>query len=116
MGCINLKVSQGQVDNAKQKQLDIVRRMVEKKTSAEKLKSFIKKINTGDWDEFINLPDDKFITKLEEVLIDKNEPKYKQQNHRIGRPLLTLDDFNRGGLTSQERKDIKEAIKFNVVD
>jgi hypothetical protein len=43
--CINLKVSRGQVDNATQKQFDIVRRMIEKKTSAEKLKSFIEKIN-----------------------------------------------------------------------
>jgi hypothetical protein len=45
--CINLKLSQSQVDNITKKQFDIVKRMIEKKTSAEKLKSFIEKIN-GD--------------------------------------------------------------------
>ena len=123
--CINLKLSQSQIDNITKKQFDIVKRMIEKKTSAEKLKSFIEKINgDGKWnelldltkEEFDKLTGDKLVAKLTEVLIDEGEPEYKKYTHRVGRPLFTLDDFNRAGLTSDERKGIKEQIKFNIVD
>lgn len=123
--CINLKLSQSQVDNITKKQFDIVKRMIEKKTSAEKLKSFIEKINEdGKWNELLNLTKeefdkltgDKLVAKLTEVLINEGEPEYKKYTHRVGRPLFTLDDFNRAGLTSDERKSIKEQIKFNIVD
>ena len=70
--CINLKLSQSQVDNITKKQFDIVKRMIEKKTSAEKLKSFIEKINKdGKWNELLNLSKEEFDRLEGDALIAK---------------------------------------------
>lgn len=113
--CIILNVE----TDVDEKQRNMVKRMIEKGTPAYQLGAFVKKIgkrNPKLWQDFMNLSDDELLTTLTELLIEEAIPEHKKYVHNAGTPLLTLNDFNRADLTSQERKDIKDNVKFNVVN
>jgi hypothetical protein len=101
-----------------QAQFNIVKRMIEKKTPAEKLESFIKKISIkfDMFKPYANLSGDDLINALTRDLTERNDPEHKKYVHREGRPLLSINDFNRAGLTRTERTVIKNEIKTNIVD
>lgn len=100
-----------------QRQRDIIKTLLENKTPALVLESFIKKINTsGHWNEFINLSGEKLIEELTKELIDNTVPAHKRYIHQGSRSLRSMNDFNRDALTVQERREIRETIKFNIVN
>ena len=92
--------------------------MIEKKTPAPMLESFIKRMS-GKFDflkPYATLTGEELIATLTKDFIEKDTPSHKKYVHREGRPLLTMNDFNSAGLTRDERVRIKNTIKTNIVD
>ena len=116
--CINFNLS-----NEGQRQRDIVKKMLEKKTPGAVLGSFIKALSKNSeegeklWSAFLDFDPIELEIALREELFEKEQHEYEQSKyvHKSSTPLLTLDDFNRSELSSKERKRIKEEIKHNIV-
>lgn len=106
------------LSTGEQAQFNIVKRMIEKKTPAEKLESFIKKISIkfDRFKPYASLSGDDLISTLTKDLMEQDVPEHKKYVHKEGRPLLSMNDFNRAGLTRTERTIIKNEIKTNIVD
>jgi len=106
------------LSTGEQAQFNIVKRMIEKKTPAEKLESFIKKISIkfDKFKPYASLSGDDLISMLTKDLMEQDVPEHKKYVHKEGRPLLSMNDFNRAGLTRTERTIIKSEIKTNIVD
>lgn len=116
--CINSNLS-----NEGQRQRDIVKKMLEKKTPGTVLGSFIKALSKNSeegkkiWSEFLDFDPIELEIALREELFNEEQHEYEQSKyvHKSSTPLLTLDDFNRSELSSAERKKIKEDIKHNII-
>lgn len=119
MACDNLRKPR---NNEEKKQIDILKRMIENGTSADKLKSFIERlINRKDsssdfWTQYSTLNGENLKQKLIKDFVKANDPEHKKYVRRDGRYLPTMNDFNRSGLTRDERVVIKKTIEENVVD
>ena len=119
MACDNLRKPR---NNEEKKQIDILKRMIENGTSADKLKSFIERlINRKDsssdfWTQYSTLNGENLKQKLIKDFVKANDPEHKKYVRRDGRYLPTMNDFNRSGLTRDERVIIKKTIEENVVD
>ena len=109
--CNNLQTPKSE----EQRQLDILKRMVEKRTSAVMLESFIKRLSIPSVSKYKGLTGDDLVNELTKDFSKQEAPEHKKYVHRDGRPLLTLNDFNRANLTRNERLAITEDIKENIV-
>lgn len=111
MKCDNLQSPKSEA----QRQLDILKRMVEKRIPAPMLESFIKRLSIPEVSKYKDMSGDALIDELIKDFAKQATPEHKKYVHRDGRPLLSLNDFNRASLSRDERLAITEDIKRNIV-